>query len=106
MKRSSLIRLAVTGVAALVLAAAAIGLAAARRSGSASARSPRPFVHTKGSPLRIAAGKSAEAAIGPNEVRDPDSTPDIEAYLQRAYPAAEVTMAQTLAAQNAWKALA
>jgi hypothetical protein len=106
MKRSNFVRLAVTGVAALVLAAAAVGLVAARRSGSASARSLQPFVHAKASPEGIAAGKNAEAAIGANEVRDPDSTPGIEAYLQRAYPAAEVTMAQTLAAQNAWAGLA
>ena len=106
MKRSNFVRLAVAGVAALVLSAAAAGLAAARRSGATSARSVQPFVHAKGSPLGIAAGKNAEAAVGPNEVRNPDSTPDIEAYLQRAYPAAEVTMDQTIAAQNAWAALA
>jgi len=106
MKRSYFVRLAVTGAAALVLAAAAVGLVAAKRSGSASARSLQPFVHAKASPEGIVAGKNAEAAIGANEVRDPDSTPGIEAYLQRAYPAAEVTMDQTIAAQNAWKALA
>jgi hypothetical protein len=106
MKRSNFVRLAVAGVAALALAAAAVGLATARRSGAASARSVQPFVHAKGSPLRVAKGTNAEAAIGPNEVRNPDSTPDIEAYLQRAYPAAEVTLDQTTAAQNAWAALA
>jgi hypothetical protein len=106
MKRRSFVRLAVAGVAALALAAAAVGLATARRSGAAGARSLQPFVHAKGSPLEIAAGKNAEAAVGPNEVRNPDSTPDVEAYLQRAYPAAEITMDQTIAAQNAWAALA
>ncbi|HXO28365.1 MAG TPA: exo-alpha-sialidase [Thermoanaerobaculia bacterium] len=106
MKRRSFVRIAVAGVAALALAAAAVGLAAARRSAVASARSVQPFVHAKGSLLEIAAGKNAEAAIGANEVRNPDSTPDIEAYLQRAYPAAEITMDQTIAAQNAWAALA
>jgi len=106
MKRSSFVRLAVTGVATLALAEAAIGLVAAKSAGSASARSAQPFVHAKGSPVEMAARKNAEAAIGPNEVRNPDSTPDIEAYLQRAYPAAEITMEQTIAAQNAWRALA
>jgi hypothetical protein len=106
MKRSNFARLAVAGVAALALAAAAVGLATARRSGAASARSVQPFVHAKGSPHRVAEGTNAEAAIGPNEVRNPDSTPDIEAYLQRAYPAAEITLDQTTAAQNAWAALA
>ncbi|HEV3076109.1 MAG TPA: sialidase family protein, partial [Thermoanaerobaculia bacterium] len=106
MKKRSFLRIAVAGVAALALVAAAVALAAARKSSVASARSVQPFVHAKGSPLGIAAGKNAEAAIGPNEVRNPDSTPDIEAYLQRAYPAAEITMDQTIAAQNAWAALA
>src|SRR5260370_4629952 len=99
-------RLAVLGVAALVLAASATALVVARRTGTQGTRSVQPFVHQKEDPLRLAAGRSAEAAIGPNEVRNPDSTPDVEAYLQRAYPAGEITLDQTLAAQNAWAALA
>src|ERR1700730_214440 len=95
-------RLAVLGVAALMLAASATALVVARRSGTEGARSPRPFVHHKQIPLRLAAGRSAEAAIGPNEVRHPDDTPDVEAYLSRAYPLDEVPIEATLAAQNAW----
>ena len=102
MNRSSSTRLAVIGVATLALAAAALGLVAAKRSGSPNAPSPRAFVHQKAS----AAGSNAEAAIGPNEVRNPDSTPDVEAYLQRAYPASEITLDQTTGAQSAWAALA
>ena len=102
MRHRTMVRFTVAGVAVLALAAAAVGLAVARRSGVASDRSVRPFVHAKGN----AAGKNVEAAIGPNEVRNPDSTPDVEAYLQRAYPAAEITMEQTIAAQHAWAALA
>src|SRR5579864_1700658 len=50
-------------------------------------------------------GRSREAAIGANEQRSPDSTPDVQAYLQRAYPAADISIDSTLAAQNGWAAL-
>ncbi|HVR09915.1 MAG TPA: hypothetical protein VMW75_17865 [Thermoanaerobaculia bacterium] len=96
-------RLAVLGVAALVLAASATALVVARGSEVKAAHSLQPFVHHKERPLGgVAAGRSAEAAVGPNEVRHPDDTPDVEAYLQRAYPLDEVPLSATLAAQNAW----
>jgi hypothetical protein len=98
--------LAAACAAAVVLAVAAIGTFAARGSGLASAHAPRAFVHKKGDPRHIAAGRNAEAAIGANEFRHPDDTPDIEAYLQRAYPGDEVPMERTIAAQNAWAKLA
>src|SRR5258708_6962444 len=106
MRRGRAIPLAVAGFAVLALVAAAIVLTAAGRSGASSAHEPRAFVHQKDHPSRLAAGSNAEAAIGANELRSPDSTPDIEAYLQRAYPADEVTMDQTIAAQNGWASLA
>jgi hypothetical protein len=102
MRRKRLTLLAAACAATLALAVAAIGLVAASRSGPSSAHSPRAFVHQKADPHRVAAGRSAEAAIGPNEFRHPDDTPDVEAYLQRAYPGNEVPMALTIAAQNAW----
>jgi hypothetical protein len=102
MRRKRWTLLAAACAATLVLAVAAIGMVTARRSGPSSAHSPRAFVHQKVDPHRIAAGRSAEAAIGPNEFRHPDDTPDVEAYLQRAYPADEVSMSDTIAAQNAW----
>jgi hypothetical protein len=102
MRRKRLTLLAAACAATLALAVAATGLVAARRSGPTSAHSPRAFVHQKGDPHRVAAGGSAEAAVGPNEVRHPDNSPDVEAYLQRAYPADEVALADTIAAQNAW----
>jgi hypothetical protein len=95
-------RLAVLGVAALVLAASATALVVASGAKPHAAHSMQPFVHHKQIPLRVAAGRNAEAAIGPNEVRHPDDTPDVEAYLQRAYPLDEVSIASTLNAQNAW----
>jgi hypothetical protein len=97
--------LAAACAAAVVLAVAATGMFAARGSGPSSAHAPRAFVHQKGDPRHIAAGRNAEAAIGANEFRHPDDTPDIEAYLQRAYPGDEVPMERTIAAQNAWAKL-
>src|SRR5450830_1922716 len=107
MKRGSLIRLAVTGAVALMLAAAAVGLVAVRQSGESRSLKDRAdaIVSKKGSPDAIKAGRNAEAAIGANEVRGADSSPGVEAALRRAYPAAEVSSEATLAAQNAWASL-
>ena len=109
MRRRRLVRLAIAGIAALVLAAAAVALVVAKRSSASGDRLAQSWVLKKAGdhhPGRIAPGSNAEAAIGANEVRNPDSTPDVEAYLLRAYPASEITMDQTIAAQNAWAALA
>ena len=54
---------------------------------------------------RIKPGQNREAVIGSNEVRHPDLTPDVEAYLNRAYPADEVPVKATTRAQNGWAAL-
>ncbi len=95
-------RFAFAGLAVLVMAATAAVMLMARGSGSPEGRSPRPFVHHKELAPPAAAGRSAEAAVGPNEVRHPDETPEVEAYLARAYPLDEVPISATLAAQNAW----
>jgi hypothetical protein len=102
MRSKSSFRLALLGMAALALAALVTTLVVARGTGSQGPRSLQPFVHHKENPSQVAAGKNAEAAIGANEVRHPDDTPDVEAYLQRAYPGDEVPMELTIAAQNAW----
>ena len=65
MKSRNFVRIAVAGVAALALVAAAVGLAA-RRSGVASARSVQPFVHAKGNPRGIAAGDAAPRQAAPD----------------------------------------
>jgi hypothetical protein len=72
------------------------------KSGAHSARS---LAFTKGDPDEIRAGDNKRAVIGANERRGADSSPGIEAYLQRAYPAGEVPMAATVAAQNGWATL-
>jgi hypothetical protein len=105
MRRRTLTRLAGAGVFALVLAAAAVALVAVRRPHAPRTQTPFPVVLKKVDPDRIKPGKNAETAIGANEYRGSDSTPGIEAYLQRAYPAQEVSMQSTIGAQNAWAAL-
>src|SRR6202171_4889577 len=59
----------------------------------------------KGDTDRIKPGQNRETAIGANEVRHPDLTPDVEKYLNKAYPADEIPMKATVRAQNGWAAL-
>ena len=58
----------------------------------------------KGDPDAIKVGKNVEEAIGANEVRSPDATPGIEAYLKRAYPAGDIPTDASWAAQTGWAA--
>jgi len=51
------------------------------------------------------AGGNEEAAVGANESRAFLSSPEVERYLNRAYPANEVAWAQTNGARAAWNAL-
>ncbi|MGE5345353.1 MAG: WD40/YVTN/BNR-like repeat-containing protein, partial [Acidithiobacillales bacterium] len=103
MKKRMIVFLAVAG--ALAVATAAIGLVAGQRSVLRRPQGTAPLVLKKMDLDRIKPGRNAEAAIGANERRGPDSTPDIESYLQRAYPADEVPIEATIGAQNAWAAL-
>src|SRR4029077_14852405 len=59
----------------------------------------------KGEPNELKAGRNAETAIGANEIRNPDATPDVEAYLLRAYPAKDIPTDATFAARSGWAAL-
>ena len=45
------------------------------------------------------------AVVGPNDAHWPDYTAEVEAYLLRAYPAAEIPGDATLAARSGWAAL-
>jgi hypothetical protein len=56
-------------------------------------------------PPKMGARGNEQAAIGANEERSADYTPDIEKAIQRAYPAEDVPMEATLGAQAAWAAL-
>lgn len=96
------------GIVALVLAAAAIGLVTVRASRTSLLVSARAdaIVSKKGKPEAIPARRNVEAIPGAaNESRGADWSPGIEAYLQRAYPAAEIPLEATLAAQQGWASL-
>ncbi len=88
-----------------IMVVLAITLVIVKKSGVSDHRIAAAVVLKKGAPGGIAERKNAEMAIGANEERGADATPGVEAYLQRAYPADEVSMEATLGAQNAWAAL-
>lgn len=97
--------LAVGSMAALVVVgAAAISFVPARGSRSDKSRADA-LLFKKGAPDAIKVGKNKEEAIGPNEVRNPNATPDVEAYLRRAYPAGDIPTDASWAAQQGWKDL-
>jgi len=87
----------VGAVSAIVVARAAKPRASRHGGGESIAVTARPpKVHHE---------NNSEAAIGANEVRRADYTPDIEAYKHRAYPAESIPISATLGAQKAWASL-
>jgi hypothetical protein len=99
------IKRALAGMVALVLVVAAFGFVAKTRAFRSTKSRANAILFKKGEGGGVKAGRSAETAIGANETRGPDSTPDVQAYLIRAYPAAEIPMELTLAAQSGWASL-
>ena len=65
---------------------------------------PAGMLALKGDPDLLTPGKNAYALFGPED-RGPDATPEVEAYLQRAYPADEVPPDAAFDAQGGWAAL-
>lgn len=63
------------------------------------------MIAPKDHPAQSPPGPHWQDSVGANEQRDPNSTADIQAYLERAYPAQEISLDATLAAQNGWAAL-
>ena len=63
------------------------------------------IVFGKGDVDEMLPRRTVETAVGAADQRSPDSTPDLQAFLQRAYPAADIPLDLTLAAQNGWTAL-
>jgi hypothetical protein len=63
------------------------------------------IVFKKDGPESLKRRQNAEAAIGVDESRSPDTAPAVEAYLLRAYPETEVPGEATLAALTGWSAL-
>src|SRR3954463_3151728 len=92
--------LAIASITALL-----VGAAAVHRMGDPSSRESRNRANAilmKKDADATKPGRAAETVEtggGPNDQRNPDSTPDIEAYLQRAYPASDIPIEATLGAQ-------
>ena len=63
------------------------------------------MIAPKGDSDEMKPGMNREAAIGANEVRNPNATPDVEAYLLRAYPATDIPTDSTFAARSGWASL-
>jgi hypothetical protein len=91
-------------VAALGVVALFMPLVAGKTSRPASSPLARPFPFKDADP-DMRPGDNKRAVIGPHEPRWPDYTADVEAYLLRAYPEAEVPGEATLAARSGWAAL-
>ncbi len=97
---------------AYVLAAAgllALGAApiASQVRNAADARAPQApaLGYKKGANDSGAKARNVEDAPGSNEVRNPDDTPDFEAYLKRAYPSDEIPFEATAGAQSGWSSM-
>ena len=72
---------------ALVIAAVGIAFVAAKTSTPSRAPAAHAFVLKKGDRDAMEPGGNKRAVFdGSNEYRGPDYTPDVEAYLVRAYP--------------------
>src|ERR1700674_2992549 len=98
MNRRRFTRLAIAGLMAVVPVAAALAIVVVTRSGPSGDRVSRALPFKKGDADESAKRKNVMAAV--NEVRDVDYTPDVEAYLLRAYPASEVSVESTISAQD------
>jgi hypothetical protein len=86
---------------AIAAAAIVIGVTMFRPSAPPAAHG---FQFKKGDP-DAAPGDNKRAVIGANESRSADYTPNVEAYLLRAYPEAEIPGEATLAARSGWASL-
>src|SRR5437879_6376163 len=98
----SYLRVAVAGI--LVMAAVALAVTATKISTPLQQAERSAFRPTKADADFFKPGRSAEAAPVA-EAKNPNSSPDIEAYLLRAYPADDISGDSTLAAKAGWAAL-
>src|SRR2546423_9783987 len=100
--RFSSTRLAVASLLVAVITVTAVVVA--KRVTRTESPAARAFVVKKGDPDKEP-GDNKRALVGPNDARWPDYTPEVEAYLLRAYPEPEVPGEATIAAWNGWQAL-
>ena len=98
----SYLRVAVAGT--LVLAAVALAVTSTKMS-TPFGQAQRPaYTPKKADVDSIKPGRNAEA-LSVGEAKNPDSSPEVEAYLIRAYPDTEVSGDATLGARAGWAAL-
>jgi hypothetical protein len=90
-------------VVSALVAIVAVAVVAIKHSAQAPSLE-RGLAFSKGDPDERA-GEHKRALVGPNDERWPDYTPEVEAYLLRAYPEAEIPGEATLNARAAWAAL-
>ena len=102
-KLLSPVRIALAG--ALIVASGSLALVASKTSVISKAPAPRALVFKKHDPDSVRPGDNKRALFGPNESRWADYTPEVEAYLLRAYPAAEISGNSTFGAMNGFAAL-
>src|SRR5438874_2016701 len=98
----SYLRVAVAGT--LVLAAVALAVTATKISTPLQQAERPAYTPKKADADFFKPGHNAEAAVVA-ESKNVNSSPEIEAYLRRAYPANEVSGDSTLAAKSGWAAL-
>src|SRR5947207_3195543 len=98
----SYLRVAVAGT--LVLAAVALAVTATKTSAPLKQADRPAYTPKKVDVDFFKPGRNAEAAVVA-ERKNPNSSPEIEAYLIRAYPADEIPGDATLAAKAGWAAL-
>ena len=98
------LRLARFAACVLILVGTAVSLLTVRPSLLLRNRAAA-IVFGKGDVDEILPRHTAETAVGAADQRSPDSTPDVQAFRQRAYPAADIPLDLTLAAQNGWASL-
>src|ERR1700692_4267399 len=98
----SYLRVAVAGT--LVLAAVALAVTSTKMSTPLHQAAKPAYTPKKVDADLFKPGRNADATVTA-ENRNPTSSPDVEGYLRRAYPANEISGDATLAAQQGWAAL-
>ncbi|MFN8060378.1 MAG: hypothetical protein U0Q12_14575 [Vicinamibacterales bacterium] len=105
MRRGVLFPATTIGAAAVIAFVASIGPIDHRSVGD----SPDHVARANAIPMKRSgpekSGRNAEDTIGAAETRVPEQSAEVEAYLLRAYPAAEVIGEATLAAKAGWASI-
>ena len=93
---------AAVALGVVAVAIAAISLRPLRPANPSAALS---FAFKKGDPDEVGAGENKRALMGPKDARWPEYSAEVEAYLLRAYPGAEVPGEATTGRHTGWAAM-